>query len=295
MTREDFTWMTGGQQGIGVDSSANIFARACCYGGLHVYGKREYHSNIKGLHSYFHVRVSPKEVRADVNRVDLLRTFDAETVVRHALKVPPDGGIVCDAEGLRTRICDIPTSSSSDIAEFQKTMDERGVKPETVGDLLNEVEKKGVRIYLMPYMDLPKRIAREIGEEKLSRLTRMINILALGASFGLIKYDKAYVEKAIKMVFADKPRIISMNILALSRAYDYATQNFDYFGFNLRAIQTDEERIFLQGTQAIALGKVSKTNLRDLNHRRTGVFKSCVGWGVDWDVWRKRDDIESGA
>ncbi|MCX9076064.1 MAG: 2-oxoacid:acceptor oxidoreductase family protein [Candidatus Methanoperedens sp.] len=45
--------MAGGPQGSGVDSSANIFARACCYGGLHVYGQREYHSNIKGLHSYF--------------------------------------------------------------------------------------------------------------------------------------------------------------------------------------------------------------------------------------------------
>src|SRR5659263_781908 len=79
----DFIWMAGGPQGSGVDSSANIFARACCYGGLHVYGKREYSSNIKGLHSYFHIRVSPHEVGAIVNRVDLLCTFDAESVVRH--------------------------------------------------------------------------------------------------------------------------------------------------------------------------------------------------------------------
>jgi len=44
--------MAGGPQGSGVDSAANIFGRACGYGGLYVYGRREYHSNIKGLHSY---------------------------------------------------------------------------------------------------------------------------------------------------------------------------------------------------------------------------------------------------
>ena len=50
MIRDEFVWMAGGPQGSGVDSAANIFGRACCYGGLHIYGKREYHSNIKGLH-----------------------------------------------------------------------------------------------------------------------------------------------------------------------------------------------------------------------------------------------------
>ncbi|MEM4728015.1 MAG: 2-oxoacid:acceptor oxidoreductase family protein, partial [Candidatus Bathyarchaeia archaeon] len=42
--------MAGGPQGSGVDTAATIFSRACGYGGLHLYGKREYHSNIKGLH-----------------------------------------------------------------------------------------------------------------------------------------------------------------------------------------------------------------------------------------------------
>ncbi|HVD20626.1 MAG TPA: 2-oxoacid:acceptor oxidoreductase family protein, partial [Nitrososphaera sp.] len=51
------SWVTGGAQGSGVDSAANIFSRACAIGGLHLFGKREYYSNIKGEHSYFTVRV----------------------------------------------------------------------------------------------------------------------------------------------------------------------------------------------------------------------------------------------
>jgi 2-oxoglutarate ferredoxin oxidoreductase subunit alpha len=254
---DDFIWMAGGPQGSGVDSSANIFARACCYGGLHVYGKREYSSNIKGLHSYFHIRVSPHEVGAIVNKVDLLCTFDAESVVRHIWEVSPGGGIICDTEVLETKISSIISLPPPFLDEFKKTLDETGLHPETVGDLLNEVKKNNVRIYSIPYLDMLKEIGKETGEEQVSKLKRMINVLSLGASFGLANYDREYVEKAINMIFGKKPKIISINLLALNKAYDYARQNFKDAGINLKAVKTDEQRIFLQGTQAVALGKLA--------------------------------------
>ncbi len=254
---DDFIWMAGGPQGSGVDSSANIFARACCYGGLHVYGKREYSSNIKGLHSYFHIRVSQKEVAAIVDRVDLLCTFDAESVVRHIWEVAPGGGIICDSQILGTKIFSIPSLPPPFFEEFKKTLDERGIHPETVGDLFSEVKKNNVRIYAIPYLELLKEIGKEIGEEQLSKLTRMVNVLTLGASFGIVNYDTKYVEKAISMIFGKKPKIISMNLLALNKAYSYARENFKDTGFDLRTVQTDEQRIFLQGTQAVALGKLA--------------------------------------
>ena len=257
MIRDEFIWMAGGAQGSGVDAAANIFGRACCYGGLHIYGKREYHSNIKGLHSYFHVRVSPKEVGADIDRVDLLCAFDAESVIRHIWEVAPGGGIICDVEALGTRVFDVPTLPPAFWAEFRKTLEDREIKPETVGDLVNEASKKNnVRLYSVPYMELLKDVAQQIGEERLSKLTRMINVLSLGASFGLIDYDKTFVEKAIGMIFSGKAKIIDMNILALRVAYDYAKKTFGNFGFKLETVPTNEERIFLQGTQAVALGKL---------------------------------------
>ena len=45
--------MAGGPQGSGVDTAANIFGKACGYGGLYVFGRREYHSNIKGSAQLF--------------------------------------------------------------------------------------------------------------------------------------------------------------------------------------------------------------------------------------------------
>jgi 2-oxoglutarate ferredoxin oxidoreductase subunit alpha len=257
MRRDDFIWMAGGPQGSGVDSGANIFARACCYGGLHVYGQREYHSNIKGLHSYFHIRVSPKELKAIASRVDLLCTFDADSILRHIWEVSPGGGIICDSELLPKKITEIPTLSHSFREEFQKTLDEKGIKPETVGDLLNEVKKDGVRIYAVSYLELLKQLAKELGEEKLSKLTIMTNILALGVSFGVVNYDKKYVATAVEKIFGKKEKIISMNVLAFNLAYDYATAHFNDFGFKLEAVRTDEKRIFIQGTQAVALGKLA--------------------------------------
>ena len=64
MKINQLSWMIGGPQGSGVDSGANIFSRACAYGGLHVFGKREYHSNIKGEHSNYVVRVDSKPIRS---------------------------------------------------------------------------------------------------------------------------------------------------------------------------------------------------------------------------------------
>ncbi len=249
--------MAGGPQGSGVDSGANIFARACCYGGLHVYGQREYHSNIKGLHSYFHIRVSPKELKAIASRVDLLCTFDADSIIRHIWEVSPGGGIICDSELLPKKLTEIPTLSASFREEFQKTLDEKGIKPETVGDLLNEVKKDGVRIYAVSYLELLKQLAKELGEEKLSKLTIMTNILALGISFGIVNYDKKHVATAVEKIFGKKEKIISMNVLAFNLAYDYATAHFNDFGFKLEAVRTDEKRIFIQGTQAVALGKLA--------------------------------------
>lgn len=92
----DLSWMTGGPQGSGVDSSANIFARACVLGGLWAFGLREYYSSIKGPHSYFGVRINKDKIRSHVNDVNLLATFDAETLIRHAEEVAPGGGILYD-------------------------------------------------------------------------------------------------------------------------------------------------------------------------------------------------------
>jgi 2-oxoglutarate ferredoxin oxidoreductase subunit alpha len=251
-----FNWMAGGPQGSGVDTAANIFGRACGYGGLYVYGRREYHSNIKGLHSYFHLRVSSSEVSANVNDVDVLAAFDAETVVRHIAEMVPRGGIIVDQNQVDTKILEVPTLPMEFKSIFQEFLKENGIGDRLV-DLLEYAEKKGIHVFRVPYMELLKQIANKLGIEKLSKITRMINVLTIGVSFGLLGYDIGLVEKAVKDVFGEKPKIVEMNLLALKVAYDYAKNNFSKeFSYRFQEIVVNDERIFLSGNQAIAIGKV---------------------------------------
>ncbi len=253
---KEVNWMAGGPQGSGVDTAANIFGRACGYGGLYVYGRREYHSNIKGLHSYFHLRISSREISANVNNVDLLAAFDAETVVRHIAEVVSGGGVIVDKEQVGTKIFNIPTLPNEFKNELRQYLDKKGLG-DNLGDLLAEAEKAGIRVFQISYMNLLKQIADKLGIEQLSRVTRMINVLTIGVSFGLLNYDETLVENAITTFFAEKPKIVDMNILAFEMAYNYAKENFpNNFGHKLQKIDVSEKRIFLSGNQAVALGKV---------------------------------------
>lgn len=248
--------MAGGPQGSGVDTASNIFGRACGYGGLYVFGRREYHSNIKGLHSYFHQRISTQEILANVNDVDLLAAFDAETVVRHMNEVVTEGGILVDSAQLNAKVLDIPTLPPEFKVEMRNFTKEKGIG-ETLNDWLEYAKERNVRVFAVPYSMLLNKIGQKLGIDQISRITRMINVLTIGMSFGLLKYDRTLVEKAVRATFADKGKVADMNAIALNHAYDYSLENFkDNFSHKLEKTSMTESRIFLTGNQAVAMGKV---------------------------------------
>ena len=256
MVVESINWMAGGPQGSGVDSAATIFGRACGYGGLYVFGRREYHSNIKTMHSYFHHRISKQPTLANISDVNLLAAFDAETVVRHVGEVVSEGGIIVDSRDLGINVLkDIATFSEDYKTQIQAFMQENGVG-ETVNDFLSYAKQKNIQVFAVPYMDLLKEIGEKLHIEKVSMLTKMINVLAIGVSFALLKYDRKLVEDAIKATFHEK--IADMNVVAVDAAYDYAEQNVNINSFKhkLEKIGINEARIFLTGNQAVAMGKV---------------------------------------
>ena len=246
--------MAGGPQGSGVDTAANIFGRACGYGGLWVFGRREYHSNIKGLHSYFHLRVAHQEILANINDVNLLAAFDAETVLRHVQEVVPEGGIIVDSQELTTKVLNIPTLPPEYKVELEKFMKENSIG-ETLKDLLDFAQKKKVQVFPVPYIGLLNVIGKKLNIPQISRITRMINVLTIGVSFALLKYDRTLVEKAVRATFPEK--IAAMNIMALNEAFDYAEKTFKTnLNFKLEKTEVKEQRIFLTGNQAVAMGKV---------------------------------------
>ncbi|MCL2477546.1 2-oxoacid:ferredoxin oxidoreductase subunit alpha [Candidatus Bathycorpusculum sp.] len=256
MVIDSINWMAGGPQGSGVDTASAIFGKACGYGGNYVFGRREYHSNIKTMHSYFHQRLSKQPIEANIADVDLLAAFDAETVVRHVSEIVNEGGLIVDSRDLSVNtLQDIKTFSEeykNQIRDFQK---ENGVG-ETISDYLNYAKQRRIQVYAISYMELLKEIGKKTGIENLGTLSKMINVLTIGVSFALLKYDRKLVENAIKATFHEK--IVDMNLTALNHAYDYTENTFDVKGFKykLERHPINEQRIFLTGNQAVAMGKV---------------------------------------
>jgi 2-oxoglutarate ferredoxin oxidoreductase subunit alpha len=255
--KNNLVWMVGGAQGSGVDSGANIFARACCYGGLYVYGNREYHSNIKGLHSYFQIRVAERPVYCHRSFVDLLATFDPETLIRHRREVKSQGGLIYDPTYDATRIQDVTTLPKESVEESIAWLKQRGFGA-TVGALLEEAKKDGIRTYPVPFMDLVKDVAKEVGESKISKIVRVMNVLVLGVSFAILDADIGLLAKGIRSIFGSRRSIVDMNILAAQTSYDYAKKNLTKsLDVRLESVETKENRIFLMGNQAVALGKLA--------------------------------------
>ena len=256
MAIESINWMAGGPQGSGVDTASTIFGRACGYGGLYVFGRREYHSNIKTMHSYFHQRVSKQPTLANISDVNLLAAFDAETVVRHVDEVVSGGGIIVDSRHLDVNVLkDIATFSEDYKEQISAFMKENDIG-ETINDFLSYAKQRNVLIFPVPYMDLLKQIGQKLNIEKISLLSKMINVLSIGVSFALLKYDKKLVEDAIRATLHEK--LVDMNITAVNHAYDYTNKTFDVntFKHKLEKQAIDEKRIFLTGNQAVAMGKV---------------------------------------
>jgi 2-oxoglutarate/2-oxoacid ferredoxin oxidoreductase subunit alpha len=251
-------WLIGGAQGSGVDSAANIYSRACAQGGLHVFGNREYYSNIKGEHSYFTVRVSEKEVRSHVDEINMLVSFDAETLLRHAGAVTKVGGIIYDSEVVDKKIEEVPTLDDAFRDRLVSLLESNG-KPLTVQGILDYASGNRANLFRVPYFQLLEEFSAKAKDQSLSKLSRMINVMSISISIALLGFEFEALRSAIKFVFRSKPKIAEINVSAAEFAYEYARDNYDssLLGFSLTARDPVPNMILVQGNQSSALGKLS--------------------------------------
>ncbi|AFU59775.1 2-oxoglutarate synthase subunit alpha [Candidatus Nitrososphaera gargensis Ga9.2] len=252
------SWVIGGAQGSGVDSAANIFSRACAAGGLHVFGKREYYSNIKGEHSYFTVRVSEKPVHSHVNDINVLVSFDAETVFRHFEEVTPGGAIIYDTDVADTLLSEVPTIDDHAMARIKKALEKAGLGL-SVKDALEHARKRGVVLFPIPFFQILQEFAQKTNDPALSKLTRMVNVMALSASMAIMDFDSEVLARAIQFIFRAKKKVADLNVSASIHVYNYAKAKFagsNNFAYRLKTRPTAKDLIIVQGNQSSALGKM---------------------------------------
>jgi 2-oxoglutarate ferredoxin oxidoreductase subunit alpha len=251
------SWLIGGPQGSGVDSAANIFAKTCAKEGFHIFGKREFYSNIKGEHSYFTIRISEKPVNSHLEDVNMLVSFDAETVFRHADKVSPNGVIIYDSSLAETVLDEVPTIDFEANKRIGKLLQDSGLSQRLNG-MLDLARSRGCTVYGLPYYEMIEAVGRNLDDPKLSKLSRVVNVMAISASLSLLGIKKDKLISAIKDVFGSKPKLLSSNIEAAEYAYSYINTKFD--AKNIKCKITPKavlkDYVLISGSQAAAIGKI---------------------------------------
>jgi len=251
----DYSWLIGGPQGSGVDTAANIFSRVGAKLGYHVFGKREYHSNIKGLHSYFVVRLSDKKIRSNINGANIMVAYDAETLVRHGLDIIKDGAIIYDASIVNTTVDQIPTLEAVHKARLLKFFNSKNMEP-NVSSILDLAKENGVKVYPISFRDILSNIANELNSPELSRMVRLFNVLGVSFSLGILKAPIEPLLEAIEDTFSKKPSIVDLNKKAANFSYNYASAKFSDFNSSISKIDKESNTLLVQGHQSSALGKI---------------------------------------
>ena len=180
----DVSWLVGGPQGSGVESAAGIFAGACASMGYHVFGKREFYSNIKGEHSYFVVRASSSEIRSNVSGAAVMVAYDAETMLRHYADVR-GGTIIYDAAMEKAMIGDVATMDENYAARLGAELAAAG-RPGGVEGAVAAAREAGTAVHAVSFRAILSSLADEAGNPKLRGMTRMFNVIGAALSMGAL-------------------------------------------------------------------------------------------------------------
>ncbi|MFM7389229.1 MAG: 2-oxoacid:acceptor oxidoreductase subunit alpha [Vampirovibrionales bacterium] len=222
------SWMIGGPQGSGVDSSATLFSRALAVAGYWVFGKREYHSNIKGKHSYFVVRANHQPVNSIIDAVHVLATFEDSTATIHDHEIVENGALIYDP----------------------------GVtKPDTLNLL------PSIKCYAIDYDGLVKEIAEEEGKPA-AKMAIVKNTISVAASLCLYGISLDSLEEALKGLFTGRrSSLVGINMKAAKKAYAaiQAVEGWDSFAYRLAPmpeLPAKGSRLLMNGAAASGMGKL---------------------------------------
>jgi 2-oxoglutarate ferredoxin oxidoreductase subunit alpha len=238
--------MIGGAQGTGIDTSATVFGNAIASAGYYVFGNREYYSNIKGRHSYFTLTISDKRVKSNTQKVDILVSFDAETIFHHFTDVTSYLIYNKSVENVKLDSIQAMEEETKDRIRRSLRIDSQEV---TVYSALKVAQEKGVKLIPVNYEEITKKIADEF-KLPLSVVERVKNTIGIAVSYKLLGLEQEILIKASNRTFKQE-LFRKLN----ARAIEEGSSLTDSV-YNLRTLKTNSERYWLDGNTAVAIGKI---------------------------------------
>ncbi|MCX8172855.1 MAG: 2-oxoacid:acceptor oxidoreductase family protein [Archaeoglobaceae archaeon] len=232
----DLNFAIGGFQGGGVESAGQMAIRAFALKGYDVFGSREYHSNIIGAHSYYHIRVGTRSLRS---RFDALIALDAESIFTHLQNLKSGALLVCDSSSLEARASRIRSMSNSLRRRIESIH----------GDLtLKQIlAKLDLKIVSLSMKDLISRLSKLL-EKPISSISKALNVMGTSVGLYLLGLDVETIKKAIERQFTDPGINLKAMEVALGSVGDLDRKELPD--------GTAKGKLILNGNEAVATAKI---------------------------------------
>ena len=247
MSNTDLSLTIGGPQGGGIDSSANMISRAFASSGYNVFGVREYHSNIKGRHSYTHLRVKEERPRSLKYPLNVLVALDADTVFEHLEDVAADTKVIYDKSFESSELSQARMITKITQGNIKERLDGGNFSLDVKG-ALDYMESKGARLIGVSFSDLVTRATSE------GTPARYFNTLGAAITLSIMGVDIDSTKLAIEAVFTGKDKVIVENKKVVDSAYAFTDENH-FNGIKLPKKES-VKRLLLNGNDGSAIGKL---------------------------------------
>jgi 2-oxoglutarate ferredoxin oxidoreductase subunit alpha len=145
------------------------------------------------------------------------------------------------------------------VALNKETIERHAAELVEDGALLYDENDKTLREYACATREkncfaLPmEELAKQAGGEKVMR-----NMVAVGASFGAVKFPYDFLIELIDKAFSKKGRkVVELNQAAAKAGYEYAQAHFaKQFDYELKVKSSLDKRMLINGNEAIAIGAI---------------------------------------
>jgi 2-oxoglutarate ferredoxin oxidoreductase subunit alpha len=245
----DIDLIIGGPQGGGIDSAAQIVIRAFSIAGYEAYGIREYYSNIKGRHSYFHVRVKETPVRSLRYPVDLLVCLDYESPFVHMEDVSDKTKVLYDEDLVNTKIEQVLTMEPETKKHVIDRLKNGGFET-TVAGAVKYMQSKGATPYPVSFRNL---VVTALGPNKPP--ARYANTLGASLAMALMGLPREFTSRGIESVFGKKKEVIEDNEKIVLSGYDFV-RTHNTVNIKELPVRPAKEKYILTGNEAVGIGKV---------------------------------------
>ena len=247
MSNIDLNLSIGGPQGGGIDTSSNMISRAFASSGYNVLGVREFHSNIKGRHSYVHLRIKEGRPRSLKYPLDFLVALDPDTIFEHLEDVSTGTTVIYDKNDESSELSQARMIMRDTLKRINSTLQENSLELNVRG-ALELMRKKGAKIVGIPFSKVVE------GVELDGPATRYANVLGASLTLSIIGLDRKFTKGSLKHIFGNKEKVIEINGKVVDAAYDYCNAN--KLTGKILADMDAPPRMLLTGNDAAALGKI---------------------------------------